>query len=101
MFMKINNEGIYSVLKYSYNNEDVWIYSTIIDNDNDSSHKYYLLYINDNYPKIIDVINPIDTLKQFKTKPTNIKNNPYEYMKFLAMKNLAESNIKELKMSNK
>lgn len=100
MHMDFNKEKIYNVLKYSYNGTDSWIYSTIKNNNIDESHKYFLLTIKDGYPTIMDVENPIDTLKQMQSKPISIKNDPYEYMKFIAMKNLAEKDIKELKMSH-
>ena len=98
--MDFNKEKIYNVLKYSYDGIDTWIYSTIKGNNVDDSHKYFLLTIKDGYPIIMDVENPIDTLKQMKSKPINIKDDVFEYMKFLAMKNLAEKDIKELKMSH-
>ena len=98
MSMDLNNEQIYSVLKYSYDNNETWIYSTIKNNDINESHNYYLLSIIDSYPVITDVENPIDTLKQMQSKPINIKNDPAEYMRFIALKTLAEKDIKELKM---
>lgn len=103
--MIMENETIYSVLKYNDdNNNECYIFSTIPNNSDDNedelteSYYYYSLYWIDKYPVIKDINNPIDTLKNINTKIIDVKEDTYEYIKFLAYKNLAKNNI--IKMSH-
>ena len=95
--MNINKERIYNILKYNIDGKELWIYSTF--QDDDDSHKYYMLTIENNVPIINDIANPIETLQNMHSRPKSIKDDPYEYMKFIAYKNIAENNTK-LKISH-
>lgn len=88
----MSKEKLFSVLKCS-SNPDLYIFSNIIVNSYDEKYKYYYLSIENGVPRIIDIDNPIETLKNLENKPVDINNNQYELEKFLAYKNLAESNI--------
>ena len=55
--MNINKERIYNILKYNIDGKELWIYSTF--QDDDDSHKYYMLTIENNVPIINDIANPI------------------------------------------
>ena len=91
----MNNEIIYSVLKYIDNDKDAYIYSTIVNiDDMKESYNYYQLTIQDNIPTITEVENPIETLKNINTKAIDVKEDSFQYMRFLAYKKLAEDNYK-------
>ena len=89
----MENERLYSVLKCNNMDYDLYIFSTTLINSVDETHKYYYLTLEDGLPKIIDINNPIETLKSLDTKPINIQNNQQELIRFLAYKELAENNI--------
>ena len=92
--MNMGNEIIYSVLKYIDNDKDAYIYSTIVNiDDMNESFNYYQLTIQDNIPTITDIENPIEILKSIKTKAIDVKEDSFQYMRFLAYKKLAEENI--------
>ena len=88
----MNKERLYSVLKCD-NDTDSYIFSTIIINSYDETYKYYYLSSVDGVPKIIDINNPIEMLKNLKTKAIDINDNQFEFDKFLAYKNLAEADL--------
>ena len=89
----MNNEIIYSVLKYTDNDNDSYIYSTVVNlDDMKESYNYYQLTIKNGLPVIIDIENPIEILKNINTKAIDVKEDYFEYMRFLAYKKLAEDN---------
>ena len=81
---------ITNVLNYRIEDSEYWIYSTLIDNDN---YKYYLLTLNDNIPSISDIKSPLELLQNIGVTPTEIYENSIEYIRFLAIKNIAENKV--------
>ncbi|MBR1416434.1 MAG: hypothetical protein IJ572_01285 [Bacilli bacterium] len=82
---------ISDVLYYTIDNNDYWIYS--LKNIEDNFYKYYLLSMEDNNPTITDITNPIDFLQKLNITPVEIYENSMEYIRFLAIKNIAEKKL--------
>ena len=92
----MERENIVKVLKYNYNNEDIWIYSTQDkDENNNTLFRYYTLFLKDKIPVIIDLQNPIETLQNANINPTEVVEGSKDFMIFLAYKDIAERNIME------
>lgn len=92
----MEKEKIVSVLKYNYNNQDIWIYS-VEDKDDNSNilYKYYTLFLKENKPIIIDLENPIETLQSLNIKTTKVVEGTIDYLTFMAYKDIAKRNIME------
>ena len=90
------SERIDRILKYSFNDGDVWIYSVKDEDDNRNVlYKYYTLFIKDKIPVIIDLENPIATLQNIDIAPTEVKEGTKDYIIFMAYKDVAERKIME------
>jgi len=87
-------ERIDRVLKYFYNNQDIWIYSVKdVDENNNELYKYYSLFLKDKVPVIIDLDNPIETLQNIDIKLNEVKEGTKDYLIFMAYKDCAERNL--------
>ena len=87
-------ETIDRILKYFYNNQDIWIYSVKdVDENNNELFKYYSLFLKDKVPVIVDLDNPIETLQKMNIRPDEIKEGTKDYLIFMAYKDVAEKNI--------
>lgn len=94
------NKDITNILKYGEDNNAFWIYSIKGNDDNsDIFYKYYILRIKDNVPMIEDIKNPIATLQNINIQPQKILEGTIEYIKFMAIKEIADKNIiKKIRM---
>ena len=89
-------ERIDKILKYKYEDQDVWIYSIKDEDDNKSVlYKYYTLFLKDKIPVIIDLENPVETLQNINIAPTYVQEGTMDYVIFMAYKDVAERNIME------
>ena len=86
-------EEITEVLKYDENNNEIWIYSVKNSNHDDIFLRYYMLIVSNNIPVIKNIKNPIETLQNIKTQPTNVHSDSLDYIRFLALKEIADKNI--------
>ena len=90
----MGREIIDRILKYNYNNQDIWIYSVKDIDENESElYKYYTLFLKDKVPVIIDLDNPIETLQNLNIKPFEVQEGTKDYLIFMAYKDVAERNI--------
>ena len=90
----MGKESIDRVLKYNYEDQDIWIYSVKdVDDNSNVLFKYYTLLLKDKIPIIIDLENPVETLQKFNIAPTEVKEDTRDYLIFLAYKDVAEKNI--------
>lgn len=88
------NKNITRILKYLYDNQEVWIYSVKDrDKNNDILYRYYTMFFKERKPIIIDLQDPIQTLQNIDITPLEIKEGSIEYIKFLALKDIAEKDI--------
>ena len=89
-------EKIDRILKYYYQDQNIWIYSVKDEDDNKNVlYRYYTLFFKDKVPIIIDLENPVETLQNIKIPPTEIKEGTNDYIVFMAYKDAAERNIME------
>jgi len=95
--MSIPHEHITEIIKFNENGQEVWFYSTESQNS-DNKYQYYMLYIKDNCPVILELDNAINKLQEFKSNPIDINKNSVEFIKFLAIKDYAEKYIQQKKM---
>lgn len=86
-------EEITEVLKYDESNNEIWIYSVKNSNHDDIFLRYYMLIVSNNIPVIKNIKNPIETLQNIKTQPTNVHSDSLDYIRFLALKEIADKNI--------
>ena len=87
-------EKVINILKYFYDNQDVWIYSVEDkDNDNNILYRYYTMFFKDKKPIILDLENPIETLQNINIKPIEVREGSKDYIVFMAYKDVAEKNI--------
>lgn len=90
----MGKEIIDRILKYFNNNQDIWVYSVKdIDENNNVLYRYYTLFLKDKVPVIIDLENPIETLKNIEITPTVVQEGTKDYLIFMAYKDVAEKNI--------
>lgn len=90
----MGKEIVDRILKYFNDNQDIWIYSVKdIDENNNVLYRYYTLFLKDKVPVIIDLENPIETLKNIKITPTVVQEGTKDYLIFMAYKDVAERNI--------
>lgn len=86
--------NITKILKYFYDNEDIWIFS-VQDKDinNKTFYRYYTMFFKNKMPIIIDLQNPDETLSNLAIKPYEVKEGSKDYVIFMAYKDVAERNI--------
>lgn len=90
----MGRESIDRVLKYFYDNQDIWVYSVKdIDDNNNVLYRYYSLFLNEKKPVIIDLENPIETLQKVGITPQVVQEGTKDYLIFMAYKDIAERNI--------
>ena len=87
---------ITEVLKYDDGKNEFWIYSeSETSNHLPIYYKYYMLFLKNNVPSIQDIKNPIETLQNINIESKNIYEGSIDYIKFLAIKEIAEKNVVE------
>ena len=88
------SENIDRVLKYFYDNQDIWIYSIKVKDDNNNVlYKYYSLFLKDKIPVIIDLEDPIETLQNINIEPKKVEEGTKDYIIFMAYKDVAERHL--------
>ena len=94
--MGVTHEYITDIIKFREDEQEIWIYST--QNSGDLNRfRYYMLYLKNNVPCIIELDNAMNKIQEFHSEPEDINENSVEYIKFIAIKEYAEKILNKKK----
>lgn len=94
--MKENNSEKEKIYYYKFGSSDeMWVYATANAIDGEKIFEYHILTLIDNIPEIEDIESPLSMLKNISKPPTIIEEGTLEYIRFIAIKDIANKKLLE------
>ena len=90
----MKEEKLDKIYYYKFGQADeMWVYANTNNLGGDKIFEYHILTLIDNIPEIEDIETPLLMLKNISKAPTVIEEGSLEYIRFMAVRDIASKNV--------